>query len=57
MSFYLTMIYGCFGIMSIFSCVYFGVLLKQVIPFMFFAVMGFFLLIMGYKVSPFKDDD
>jgi hypothetical protein len=57
MNFYLTLIYGSFGVMSMFSCVYFGVLLKQVIPFMFFAVIGFFLLIMGYKVSPYKEDN
>ena len=56
-TFELAMIYGCFGIAALFIGGFWGVIFKQVIPTMLFAVIGLFLIGMGYKVSPFKEDE
>lgn len=57
MNFYLAVIYGSFGIISLFMAGYWSIVVKQIIPTMLFAVMGFVLLVMGYKVSPFKEEN
>lgn len=50
------LIYGSFGIASLFMSGYWGVIFKQVIPTMLFAVIGLFLVGMGYKASPFGEE-
>ena len=56
-NFWLAMIYGCFGILSLFIAGYWGVIIKQVIPTMLFAVIGLILLAMSGKANPFKEDE
>lgn len=57
MNFYLTLIYGSFAILSLFSSGYYLIITKRVIPFIVLAVIGLLLLVMGYKESPFKEED
>ena len=56
-NFELTVIYGSFAIISLFMGGFWWVIFKQVIPTMLFAVVGFFLMGMGYTVSPFREDN
>ena len=56
MNFYLTLVYGSFAILALFGAGYWGIIMKKVIPFMVFAVIGLFLLVMGFKTSPFKEE-
>ena len=56
MNFYLTLVYGSFAILALFGAGYWGIIVKKVIPFMVFAVIGLFLLVMGFKTSPFKEE-
>ena len=57
MNFYLTMSYGSLAIMAIFMAGYWGVFEKQIIPCLTFAIIGLFMLILGYKTNPYKEDD
>lgn len=56
MNFYLTLIYGSFAILSLFSAGYYIIVTKRVIPFIVLTVIGLLLLVMGYKKSPFKEE-
>jgi len=55
--FWLTMVFGGFGIMALFISGYWGVIEKQVMPCMFFALIGLVLLVLGFNTSPFKDKE
>ena len=56
-AFELTVVYGCFGIAALFMGGYWGIIFKQVIPTVLFAVVGMFLMAMGYQTNPFKEEN
>ena len=55
-NFELTMVYGCFGIASMFIGGFWGVIFKQIIPTMMFAIIGLVLIGMSSHTSPFKEE-
>ena len=55
--FYISMICGCVAIAMCFSAIYFGIFMKQVIPFMLCAFIGLVLLVLGYNTSPYKNEE